>query len=212
MTSERVDRRDGADVSRETFGPFIDLILRWNRRINLVSSYARNAIWDRHVVDSLRLVPIARRCRGTWVDMGSGGGFPAVVLAMSVPDLPITLCESDGRKAAFLRTAKRELGLVNATVITGRVDDIPDLRADVISARALAPVTRLLGLSERHRMDHTLHVFPKGSNWEREMLDADREWRYDLEKIEPTGPGEGPILLMKNVRRKEDGDEQPAYH
>lgn len=156
-------------VSRETLDRLIcyaDLLAKWQTRINLVSTATLPDLWRRHMLDSAQLARYAP-AGGRWVDMGSGAGFPGLVLAiLGVGE--VHLVESDARKCAFLREAAR----VTETRITlwpRRIETVPPLAADVISARALAPLDRLLAWAAPHRHTHTIHLFPKGREAEGEL-------------------------------------------
>jgi 16S rRNA (guanine527-N7)-methyltransferase len=174
----------GVDVSRETserLAALRDLVLKWNRRINLVAHGSEADLWVRHIVDSAQLWPLRQPAARTWVDLGSGAGFPGLVVAAlaatDAPDLRMTLVESDGRKAAFLGEAARVLGLV-VTVRAERIEALPPLRADVVSARALAPLSRLLGHLAKHRAPDGIGLFPKGETVHKEIEDAAARWRF----------------------------------
>ncbi|MCL4170695.1 UNVERIFIED_CONTAM: hypothetical protein GTU68_049362, partial [Idotea baltica] len=132
------------NVSRETFAAlqaYAALLEKWNPKINLVSKSSLQDLWNRHILDSAQLFSLVQHPHNTWADLGSGGGFPGLVIAIMAlesgsPD-QVILIESDTRKAAFLRTVIRELGL-RASVINKRIEQVDPLDADVISARALA--------------------------------------------------------------------------
>ena len=134
----------GQNVSRETFEKLEALealVRRWNPAINLVSSASLAELWNRHIVDSAQLFALCPRTSNTWADIGSGGGFPGLVVAIlaqpALPDLRVTLVESDLRKATFLRQAVQALSL-GADVISERIESVPPLATGVLSARALS--------------------------------------------------------------------------
>jgi len=134
----------GVNVSRETMADleaFATLVAKWTAKINLIARGTVDSIWDRHVVDSVQLYKFAPKTYKKWVDIGSGGGFPGIVVAIlgkeMNPQAQFILIESDQRKAAFLRTAARELGL-SVVVIAERIELAPEQDADVVSARALS--------------------------------------------------------------------------
>ena len=194
------------NVSRETLDRltvFVDLLAKWNPRINLVSRKSMADVWERHIADSvhvLRVAPVAR----SWVDLGSGGGFPGLVVAILAaeenPEAKITLIESDQRKAAFLRTVSRETG-ISCTVISDRIEAVLPQHADVLSARALADLTDLLKFVERHLAFGGTALFPKGVTWEKEVAAAQRQWRFDVEPTNSlTKPG-AAILKITGVTR-----------
>ena len=176
-------------VSRETLerlDAFAALVSKWSARINLISRKTLPEIWSRHILDSAQIFDLKPEHAAHWLDIGSGGGFPGIVIAILAaetnPNLKISLIESDLRKCVFLRTAVRELGLA-ATVLNTRAEDGPALSADVISARALAPLDTLLALSHRHLAPGGVMLFPKGRENEAELRKALETWRCDCEKI-----------------------------
>ena len=136
------------DVSRETFEKlkaFAELVRKWNPKINLVSKDSLNDLWSRHILDSVQIFELVPG-PGKWVDLGSGGGFPGIVISIlnqEERNFDVVMVESDQRKSAFLRTAIRELDLA-AKVKTERIEELECLEADVLSARALADLTKLL--------------------------------------------------------------------
>lgn len=197
---------DGLNVSRETtdlLTQFSELVERWTVRINLISKASVDGIWERHVADSAQLFELAPEFEH-WVDLGSGGGFPGIVIAIIAkearPEGRITLVESDLRKATFLRTAIRELGL-NAKVIAERIEELPPLGADVLSARALADLPALLEFTELHLAKSGTAIFPKGQNWRKEDEAARQLWSYSLDPVKSKTSAEAAILLIKDVSR-----------
>jgi len=195
------------DVSRETLDrlrAFEALVLKWTRKINLVSRNDAAHLWRRHIVDSAQLWPLRIPGARHWVDLGAGGGFPGVVLAIlasETPDPPrFTLIESDMRKAAFLMTAARELDCP-ITVLTGRIESAPPQQADLVSARALAPLETLLGWAERHLRAGGTCLFPKGRSWQDELSDARRNWRLDHEIIPSITNPDSVVLKIEGFSR-----------
>ena len=191
-------------VSRETsdkLAQFAQLVEKWTAKINLISKPSIPHIWDRHIRDSVQLyqhAPIGNH----WVDLGSGGGFPAIVLAlMSQQDgrqTKFTLVESDQRKCVFLRTAIRELGL-DASVINDRIEKIAPLNADILSARALANLKMLVGFADVHLAEDGVALFPKGSNWEAEDVDARNVWQYTCDPIPSETDPSAAVLRIKEI-------------
>lgn len=198
---------DLSDVSRETLERlqiYAELVRRWNPRINLVSRTTLEDLETRHIADSQQLLSLAPEVTQTWVDLGSGGGFPGVVvaihLAQSAPEAKVTLVESDQRKAAFLRTVSRETD-VPMNVISARIEDIEPLRADVLSARALAPLPVLLEWTTRHRKLDGVALFPKGRTWSEEMERALEHWRFDCETHQSQTDAEAVVLKIGAIER-----------
>ncbi|MCC5973654.1 MAG: 16S rRNA (guanine(527)-N(7))-methyltransferase RsmG [Rubellimicrobium sp.] len=176
----------GHNVSRETeqrLRRLVELVEKWTQRINLISPASRPAIWDRHVLDSAQLYPLAPRGWQHWADLGSGGGFPGLIVATLAfadrPDTQVTLVESDQRKAAFLRSAASTLGL-QVQVLASRIEGLPPLGADVVSARALAPLPALLGYCARHLAPGGIALLPKGQRADEEIAAARKLWHFDL--------------------------------
>lgn len=197
----------GVDVSRETLerlGAFEDLVRKWTKKINLIARNDVDHIWDRHIVDSAQVWASAPDEWSHWVDIGSGGGFPAIILATIAvekkPDARFTLIESDQRKATFLRTAIRELNL-NAIVLDDRIELAPPQNADVISARALASLTILLGFAERHLAPNGIAVFQKGKSADDEIIEAKHTWAFDYNKVPSITNGDACVISIKGFSR-----------
>jgi len=194
------------DVSRETMERlevFVAFLAKWNERINLVSRNSISDVWARHIIDSVQVFRLAAGTRH-WVDLGSGGGFPGLVVGILAieesPDTRITLIESDHRKAAFLRGAARESG-VTCQVLSQRIELAEPQQANVVSARALADLTALLGYSERHLVVGGVSLFPKGVTWQKELDAARTQWRFEVDVIESqTLPG-AAILKIEGASR-----------
>lgn len=194
------------DVSRETLArleTYEDLLRKWTARINLVSPRTLDALWTRHFLDSAQLLRLAGS--GTsWTDLGSGGGFPGLVIAILAaevrPDLRVTLVEADQRKAAFLRTVLRETA-VSAAVVTGRIEEIAPRAADILSARALASLDMLLGYAERHMAPSGRALFPKGENVEREIAEALEHWRFRCERYPSITDANSTVLSIGEITR-----------
>ena len=194
------------DVSRETYEKLVafqGLIEKWTAKINLVSKSSIPDIWDRHIVDSVQV--FANAPTGShWVDLGSGGGLPGLVVAILTRDLPnphrITLVESDQRKATFLRTANRELGL-DAVVLSERIEMLDPLNADILSARALADLSDLLEHASHHLAETGTALFPKGAQWQKEVQEACKTWSFSCEAITSRTNPQAAILKIKDIQR-----------
>ena len=195
----------GLTVSRETISQlevYVALLEKWNPRINLVARSTLGQIWDRHFVDSAQVFAYAPDDARHWVDLGSGGGFPGLVVAVLAkelrPELRVTLVESDTRKATFLRTVIRELKLP-AKVIDARIEAVEPLQADVLSARALADLKQLLGFADLHRKSSGVALFPKGATWKKEVQEAQQSWRFDYERFTSKTEAEAVILRIGEI-------------
>ncbi len=191
-------------VSHETAGRLallLELLERWNARINLVAPGSLRDAWTRHVADSAQLIDLAPASARRWIDLGAGGGFPglpvAAIAAEKAPGLSLTLVESDRRKAAFLATAAREMGLT-VSVEARRVEHVPAEPYDVVSARALAPLPRLCALGYRFRGPGTIFLFPKGERLDSELTAATAHWHIDAERVASrTHPGASILKILE---------------
>lgn len=196
----------GDNVSRETLERlqvYHDLVQKWSPNINLVSKSSLDSLWDRHIWDSAQMADFQKDAT-LWADLGSGGGFPALVLSIiakeNQPDRQIILVESDQRKSVFLRTVIRELGL-NAKVFSKRVEAVAPLNADVISARALADLKHLLPMAVRHLNPNGAALFMKGETWEKEVHDASESWSFQLKVHKSKTSPKAAILEIKEIER-----------
>ena len=195
------------NVSRETFERFeiyVSLIEKWTTKINLISRGSLPFVWTRHIRDSLQVYQCGPDRFDHWVDLGSGGGLPGVVVAILAAESPqqkkVTLVESDGRKAAFLRTALRETG-VPGHVVCSRIEALDPQAADVISARALADLGQLLAFTERHLTPGGVAIFPKGVTWQDEVAAARMSWSFQLETHDSQTEDGSVILKIGDVAR-----------
>lgn len=196
-----------SEVSRETYlrlAAFAERLLKWNRALNLVSSKSASEVWKRHILDSLQLWPLRNRTARIWLDLGSGGGFPAIPLAILAaevdPEMTFTLIESDTRKAAFLSDTIREFEL-RANVIAGRIETIQPLEADIISARALAPLIKSLDLADRHRTEDSEMLLMKGKRVTSELTEAQQYWMIRYEAVSSRTDPEAKILIIREFHR-----------
>ena len=194
------------DVSRETLErleAYAACLERWTKKINLVSPSTVSDLWSRHFLDSAQLLEIAPVGFRSWVDLGSGGGFPGAVIAMLIAEndmTKVTLVESDQRKAAFLRAVCRE-SRSNFDVISQRAEDIDPLKADVLSARALAPLSKLLDFAQTHLAEGGRALFMKGKAVEVEMSEALEHWQFDCETYKSCTDAEAVILSIGEIKR-----------
>lgn len=200
-------RIGGQIVSRETFErlkTYESLLNKWNPRINLVAKSTLQDAWTRHFEDSAQVFSAIATQPNHWCDLGSGGGFPGLVVAILAqehwPDCNFQMVESDARKCTFLRTVIRETG-VNARVDTARIEQLPSANADIVSARALASIDQLLHYSTRHMQPNGRAVFLKGERHQTEIEEARKNWHFKMEEV-PSQTGDGAvILLIGDIRR-----------
>ena len=190
-------------VSRETLGrleTYADLLTRWSERINLVGRDTLADLWRRHILDSAQLYPFVPGSARNLIDLGSGAGLPGLVLAiLGVPGAE--LIEADSRKSAFLREAARVTGAA-VTIRPCRVQAVPPYPADVVTARACAPLDKLLELAERFVAPHTLCLFPKGERFEQELTEARKGWTMRVSVEQSVSDRRGVILRLQQVARE----------
>jgi 16S rRNA (guanine527-N7)-methyltransferase len=197
----------GVNVSRETMAAlhvFSDLVLKWTPSINLIGAATKSTIWDRHIVDSAQIFQHAPANFTTWVDIGSGGGFPGIVAAILgqqfAPEAKFILIESDQRKAMFLRTAIRELAL-NATVVADRIEKADPAAGDIVSARALGALTTILPLINRHLKPNGVALLHKGRQADQEIAQAQQDWTFDLAAYASMTDPEARLLVIQRISR-----------
>lgn len=202
------------DVSRETsekLATYADLLQRWQKTINLVAPGTLGDIWNRHFADSAQLFECAPATARNWVDLGSGGGFPGLVLGIMLADRSgarMTLVESDTRKSAFLREAARATSApvdILCTRIENSATHVKLASVDVITARALAPLPRLLGLCQPLFGDGTVALLLKGREVEGELAEARASWSFSSEQRPSRTDAEGRIVVIRDLKSKPEG-------
>lgn len=194
------------NVSRETYERlehYEALLQKWNPKINLVSKATLGEIWNRHIVDSAQIYQLAPESSLNWSDLGTGGGFPGMVIAILskelAPERRVTLVESDQRKCAFLRTVARETGC-DVTVHADRIEKLDPLNADILSARALSSLTALLEFATLHLNETGSCLFPKGLTWQNELAEAQDSWRFEYEAITSETSEDAVILRINEIK------------
>jgi 16S rRNA (guanine527-N7)-methyltransferase len=189
-----------AGVSRETrerLNTYADLLRKWQRSINLVGPRTLDNLWNRHFTDSAQLLPLIPPNARVLVDFGSGAGFPGLVLAiLGVSE--VHLIESDQRKSAFLREVARATG-TPITVHAKRIEQVAPFPADVVSARALAPLADLLGFAAPFLRSDSLCLFPKGQMAEDELTTASKIWNMNVDRIQSVTDPSATILRVSQV-------------
>ena len=193
------------DVSRETLDRLDQVIATldvWRQKSNLIGPKEWPQIWTRHVGDSWQLldhIPETARV----VDLGSGAGFPGLIIAAARPSGHVTMVESVGKKCAFLRAAIDAAGLP-ASVHQGRVEAAPPISAEFVTARAFAPMPELLDYAAPWLRKGAVGVFPKGERWKEELTAARQRWNFAYEAIQSRSGGSGVILIVREVSRRHD--------
>ena len=197
-------------VSRETearLDRYVDLLLEWQAKTNLVAPSTLPSLWTRHIADSLQLLALAPAAK-VWVDLGSGGGFPGVVLACALAETPgatVHLVERNTRKAAFLREALRVTstpGMVHLAEIGDTVDRITG-RVDCVTARAVAPLNQLVGFAEPLVRKGAKALFLKGQDVEAELTEATKYWKIAPHLHSSRTGGGGWIVELDQIERRD---------
>ena len=197
----------GVDVSRETLArltTYVALLERWQNSVNLVGKGTLNDIWRRHILDSAQLYNLLPSPFGRVVDLGSGAGFPGMVLAiMGATD--VELIEANTRKCGFLREVAR---VTNTQVIINndRIEGGTPRIADVVTARALAPLPRLLGYAKTYVGPETICLFLKGRRLHQELTDARKTWKMGITTITSLSDAGGSVLHLRKLSRTNDTD------
>jgi 16S rRNA (guanine527-N7)-methyltransferase len=182
----------------------LSMLVKWNAAINMVAPASLAQAWTRHFQDSIQIFDLRGEGCRHWVDLGSGAGFPGLVVASlaaeRAPDMRMTLVESDRRKAEFLRSVSRETGLA-VTVLDSRVEAVPPLQADVVSARALAPLPELCAYAARHLAPAGRGIFLKGARAEDELRAAKTRWRFNSRVVPSITEAAASVLVITDLHR-----------
>lgn len=187
------------------------LLREWNEKINLVAKSTIPDLWTRHILDSLQLLDHLPPSAKTLADLGSGAGFPGMVLALA-SKLEVHLIESIGKKAVFLRTVAESLK-IDVTIHHERIETIKDLHADIITARALKALPELLPLAKKVAHKDTVCFFLKGQHADAELTEAQKYWTFTLEKVPSLTDQSGVVLKIANLKeaRPHDRKRKPRH-
>jgi 16S rRNA (guanine527-N7)-methyltransferase len=195
----------GINVSRETLRhleTYAALLAKWQAKINLVGPATLPDLWRRHFLDSAQLLPLLGAFQGTLADLGSGAGFPGLVLAV-MTDWRVHLIDSDQRKCAFLRQVALDCGVLDRTTIHAkRIEQAAGIAADVVTARACAPLDELLKLAAPIVGEAGKCLLLKGAQVEEELTQAQRHWTMRLERRGSITDPAGSILVITHLRQK----------
>lgn len=205
------------NVSRETLErleTYAALLVKWQRTINLVAPGTLDAVWQRHFADSAQILALMPPNAQSWLDLGSGGGFPGLVLAILLndpgrekPPKHIRLIESDVRKAAFLREVARQVG-ISVDILCERIEKIAihdKFDSDVITARALAPLDRLLPLVSPFFSVKSKAFLLKGQNVQSEVQAAEKNWQLTYDLVPSRTDRDARIVVISNLQAKSEG-------
>lgn len=205
---DEIEARNRLDVPRETIErleAFAKLLCSENERQNLVSKASLETLWERHILDSAQIVRFAPPEARSWLDLGTGAGFPGLLVPL-FHGARAVLVESRRLRAEFLRTAASTLDIADKVeILCSRLETVPARPFDVISARAFAPLPKLLALAERFSTPGTVWILPKGRNAKSELEAARSSWQGDF-RLEPSlTDAEAQIVVASRVRHKPRG-------
>jgi 16S rRNA (guanine527-N7)-methyltransferase len=203
----REDFKTRAPIHQDSLADYetwLSLLKKWNSRINLVAPKSLDQFWTRHALDSAQILPLIPNPAKTIVDFGSGAGFPAIAIAIDAKhrgsERTVHLIESVGKKANFLKTVSRETSLPTF-IHAERIETLDPLRADIITARAFAPLERLLPLANRHLADDGQIILLKGSSIDQEIDRARQDWRFSYETSPSLSDESGSIIRLRDLSR-----------
>ncbi|MDG2355016.1 MAG: 16S rRNA (guanine(527)-N(7))-methyltransferase RsmG [Paracoccaceae bacterium] len=197
---------DKLGVSRETCEKlhyYYCILSEWNTKVNLVSRKSIESSWQRHFLDSSQLWLYAPQNAKTWLDFGSGGGFPGLVISIIAqelnPQLKVILVEKNKKKAFFLEQVSLKLSL-NVCLFCSKVEDVKPQKADVISARAFGALRRLIEIAYMHKNDKTISLFPKGKTFSLEIKESLVYWEFEMRQISNLLSLDSSILEIRNIK------------
>ena len=195
------DFRARTNVSQKTLAQltaYADLLTEWNAHHNLVSRNSLPELWERHMWDSAQLAPLVPPDARTLADLGSGAGFPGLVLAAMLPDLAVTLHEATAKKCAFLQAAADRMDL-HVTVENARMEELPPLAFDVVTARACAPLPQLLEYAHSFVGPNSVCLFLKGQNVGSELTEAAKCWNMKVSQVASQTDPSGAIVTVREL-------------
>ena len=196
------------NVSRETLNGFYEyesLLSKWNEKINLVSKNTLMDIWERHFLDSGQIIKHVEASGKRWVDVGSGAGFPGLVVALLLRDRKIdcdlVLVEKNPKKGFFLKEVIRKLNLT-VEVVNDNIDTLEPLNADILTARAFSELNNLIEIAFRHRKKEGICLFLKGENYRIELDKTLNYWFFDYDIVGSLSSSSGKIIRVKKIFKR----------
>lgn len=207
MTRDDLSEALGFDVSRETYqrlAGYHDLLVQWSKTHNLIGPKEREHIWDRHFLDSLQIWPLVSN-EETLLDIGSGAGFPGLVIACMAMDQAGPKCilvEANAKRCAFLRHVTNSLGL-NVEVLNQRIEDVSRETVDVVTARAVADLSKLVEMSAKWLENGAKAVFLKGQTHDDELTETRRYWNFKVDLTPSKSDSFGAVLCLSEVRTRD---------
>lgn len=192
------------NISRETerlFVIYVDLLQKWNKKINLIGRSTEESIWQRHVLDAQQLLDLIPEDSKTLLDIGSGAGIPGFLIALARPEIKVTLVDSDQKKCAFLSEAKRVTSCNNVEIMCSRIESLAG-SWDVVTARALAELQQLLRWSQEFSHPKTCGIWLKGKDWKAELEDAKKQFLFDFSTTPSKTNAEAVIIITTKQQLK----------
>jgi 16S rRNA (guanine527-N7)-methyltransferase len=196
------------NVSRETLNGFYEyetLLSKWNEKINLVSKNTLMDVWKRHFLDSGQIIKHVDASGKRWVDVGSGAGFPGLVVALLLRDRKIDcdliLVEKNPKKGFFLNEVIRKLNL-SVEVVNDNIDTLEPLNADILTARAFSELNNLIEIALRHRKKEGICLFLKGENYKTELDKTLNFWFFDYDILDSLSSSSGKIIRVKKILKR----------
>jgi 16S rRNA (guanine527-N7)-methyltransferase len=183
---------------KEKLQQYANLTLEWNQKMNLIAKSTENLIWQRHIEDSLQVLPLIPKGAETLVDFGSGAGFPGIVISIMAEETGlknIHMIESIRKKTTFLNEVRNQLGL-KCNIHNERIEQIKGIKADVITARAFAELSEILKISKNFLKPSTIFLLHKGQKFQEEIDNAKKKFSFDVEVIK-SQTGDGVILKLQ---------------
>ena len=202
-----------SNVSQKTLAQlkaYADLLADWNARHNLVAKSTLPDLWHRHLWDSAQLASLVPETAHTLADLGSGAGFPGLVLAAIRPELKVTLHEATTKKCAFLQAAAERMG-IKVEIRNARLEDLPPQPFDAVTARALAPLPLLLEYAHRFTAPNTVCLFLKGQNVGAELTQAHKSWKMKIRQIPSLTDPSGVILELRELSPHDRSRQKTAH-
>lgn len=203
-----------ANVSRETLArlqAYAETLTEWSALHNLVARSTLPDLWDRHMWDSAQLAPLVPADATTLADLGSGAGFPGLVLAAMLPRVAVTLHEATTKKCAFLRAAAERMDL-HVTIQNARMEDLPQQAYDVVTARACAPLPRLLEYAHNFVGPNSVCLFLKGQNVGSELTEAHKYWKMKVSQAPSQTDPSGAIVTVRELGSRHVASPQTTDH
>jgi 16S rRNA (guanine527-N7)-methyltransferase len=201
MTAEDFARETSASPeTMERLKQFVELLRKWQKTINLVGKATLADVWRRHILDSAQLAPFISETAGKIADIGSGAGFPGLILAI-ITGRHVHLIESDGRKCAFLVAAARATD-APVTIINRRIESVTEIKFAVVTARAVAPLAELIALAEAVLAPAGCCFFLKGQRVSDELTKALKSWNMIVTRIPSVTDKDAVVLKLEKIARK----------